>query len=410
MKIADIELGEKPLLLAPMEDVTDPSFRYMCKRFGADVVYTEFISSDGLIRDAAKSLKKLEIDDAERPVGIQIYGHLIDPMVEAARMAEAAGPDIIDINFGCPVKKIAGRGAGSGMMRDVPLMVEMTRRIVEAVGKPVTVKTRLGWDDESKNIEEIALRLQDVGIAALTIHGRTRAQMYRGEADWTLIGKVKNNPQIRIPIIGNGDVDSGPKAREMFDRYGVDGVEIRLDKRVPFGAGLGGGSSDGTAVLLALDGLFGLRLAEAELVALAAELGSDTAFFVRNTPQLCTGRGEIMEPYPLCLAGMTLVVVKPDVGVSTREAYAGVRPHVPEVPLAERLRRPVVEWQGLVTNDFEPHIFAAHPAIREARDSLLAAGAVYASMSGSGSAVFGLFDDAQKAGNLRLQTPFVYTL
>lgn len=226
MKIADIELGDRPLLLAPMEDVTDPSFRYMCKRFGADVVYTEFISSDGLIRDAAKSLKKLEIDDAERPVGIQIYGHLIEPMVEAARMAEAAGPDIIDINFGCPVKKIAGRGAGSGMMRDVPLMVEMTRRIVAAVKTPVTVKTRLGWDEESKNIEEIALRLQDTGIAALTIHGRTRAQMYRGEADWTLIGRVKNNPQIRIPIIGNGDVDSGPKAREMFDRYGVDGVMI----------------------------------------------------------------------------------------------------------------------------------------------------------------------------------------
>ena len=226
MKIADIDLGEKPLLLAPMEDVTDPSFRYMCKRFGADVVYTEFISSDGLIRDAARSLKKLEIDDAERPVGIQIYGHLIEPMVEAARMAEAAGPDIIDINFGCPVKKIAGRGAGSGMMRDVPLMVEMTRQIVRAVKKPVTVKTRLGWDEESKNIEEIALRLQDVGIAALTIHGRTRAQMYRGEADWTLIGRVKNNPQIRIPIIGNGDVDSGPKAKEMFDRYGVDGVMI----------------------------------------------------------------------------------------------------------------------------------------------------------------------------------------
>ena len=199
MKIADIELGEKPLLLAPMEDVTDPSFRYMCKRFGADVVYTEFISSDGLIRDAAKSLKKLEIDAAERPVGIQLYGHLIEPMVEAARMAEAAGPDIIDINFGCPVKKIAGRGAGSGMMRDVPLMVEMTRRIVQAVRKPVTVKTRLGWDEESKNIEEIALRLQDVGIAALTVHGRTRAQMYRGEADWTLIGKVKNNPQIQVP-------------------------------------------------------------------------------------------------------------------------------------------------------------------------------------------------------------------
>ena len=226
MKIAGIELGDRPLFLAPMEDVTDPSFRYICKRFGADVVYTEFISADGLIRDAAKSLAKLRFDDAERPVGIQIYGNRIEPMVEAARMAEAAGPDLVDINFGCPVKKIAGRGAGSGMMRDVPLMVEMTRRIVEAVRMPVTVKTRLGWDDESKNIEEIALRLQDTGIAALTIHGRTRAQMYRGEADWTLIGAVKNNPAIRIPIIGNGDVDSGPKAREMFDRYGVDGVMI----------------------------------------------------------------------------------------------------------------------------------------------------------------------------------------
>ncbi len=226
MKIADIDLGDRPLLLAPMEDVTDPSFRYMCKRFGADVVYTEFISSDGLMHEAAKSLRKLRIDDGERPVGIQIYGNRIEPMVEAARMAEAADPDLIDINFGCPVKKIAGRGAGSGMMRDVPLMVEMTRQIVQAVHKPVTVKTRLGWDDESKNIEEIALRLQDTGIAALTIHGRTRAQMYRGEADWTLIGRVKNNPAIRIPIIGNGDVDSGPKAAEMFDRYGVDGVMI----------------------------------------------------------------------------------------------------------------------------------------------------------------------------------------
>jgi len=226
MKIADIELGDRPLLLAPMEDVTDPSFRSMCKRFGADVVYTEFISSDGLAHEAAKSLRKLRIDDAERPVGIQIYGNRIEPMVEAARMAEAAGPDLIDINFGCPVKKIAGRGAGSGMMRDVPLMVEMTRQIVQAVRKPVTVKTRLGWDDETKNIEEIALRLQDVGIAALTIHGRTRAQMYRGEADWTLIGRVKNNPAIRIPIIGNGDVDSGPKAAAMFGRYGVDGVMI----------------------------------------------------------------------------------------------------------------------------------------------------------------------------------------
>lgn len=226
MKIADIELGDRPLFLAPMEDVTDPSFRYMCKKFGADVVYTEFISSDGLIRDAAKSLAKLRIDDAERPVGIQIYGHLIEPMVEAARRAEAAHPNIIDINFGCPMKKIAGRGAGSGMMRDVPLMVEMTRRIVEAVSTPVTVKTRLGWDDEHKNIEEIALRLQDVGIAALTIHGRTRAQLYKGEADWTLIGKIRSNPAIRIPIIGNGDVDSGPKAAEMFARYGVDGVMI----------------------------------------------------------------------------------------------------------------------------------------------------------------------------------------
>ena len=226
MKIADIELGHEPLFLAPMEDVTDPSFRYMCKKFGADVVYTEFISSDGLIRDAWKSRAKLNIDEAERPVGIQIYGHLIEPMVEAARIAESANPDIIDINFGCPMKKIAGRGAGSGMMRDVPLMVEMTRQIVNAVKKPVTVKTRLGWDEDSKNIEEIALRLQDVGISALTIHGRTRAQLYRGEADWTLIGKVKNNPNIHIPIIGNGDVDSGSKAREMFDRYGVDGIMI----------------------------------------------------------------------------------------------------------------------------------------------------------------------------------------
>lgn len=226
MKIGEIDLGERPLFLAPMEDVTDPSFRYMCKRFGADVVYTEFISSDGLIRDAWKSRAKLSISDQERPVGIQIYGHMIEPMVEAARIAAAADPDIVDINFGCPVKKIAARGAGSGMMRDVELMVEMTRRIVEAVDKPVTVKTRLGWSDECKNIEEIALRLQDVGIAALTIHGRTRSQMYRGEADWTLIGKVKNNPAIHIPIIGNGDVDSAVKAKEMFDRYGVDGVMI----------------------------------------------------------------------------------------------------------------------------------------------------------------------------------------
>ena len=226
MKIGDIDLGEKPLLLAPMEDVTDPSFRFMCKEFGADVVYTEFISSDGLIRDGAKSVKKLDISDTERPVGIQIYGHLIEPMVEAARIAEAANPDIIDINFGCPVRKIATRGAGSGMMRDVPLMVEMTRRIVEAVKLPVTVKTRLGWDDDNKNIEEIALRLQDVGIKALTIHGRTRAQLYSGTADWTLIGKIKNDPRIHIPIIGNGDITSAEGAAEAFDKYGVDGIMI----------------------------------------------------------------------------------------------------------------------------------------------------------------------------------------
>ena len=226
MKIAGIEFRERPLFLAPMEGVTDPSLRYMCKGFGADMVYTEFISSDGLVREGAKSVAKLNISDGERPVGIQIYGHLIEPMVESARIAEAARPDVIDINFGCPVRKIAGRGAGSGMMRDVPLMVEMTRRIVEAVKVPVTVKTRLGWDEEHRNIEEIALRLQDAGIAALTIHGRTRAQMYTGEADWTLIGRVKNNPLMKIPVIGNGDIDSPQRAAEAFDRYGVDGVMI----------------------------------------------------------------------------------------------------------------------------------------------------------------------------------------
>lgn len=226
MRIADIDLGDKPLFLAPMEDVTDPSFRYVCKRFGADMVYTEFISSDGLIRDAAKSVAKLRTYDYERPVGIQLYGNEIEPMVEAARVAEAARPDLIDINFGCPVRKIAARGAGSGMMRDVPKMVEMTRRIVGAVKLPVTVKTRLGWDDDSKNIVEIAERLQDVGIAALTIHGRTRAQMYRGEADWTLIGEVKRNPRMTIPVIGNGDIGSPQQAAGAFDRYGVDGVMI----------------------------------------------------------------------------------------------------------------------------------------------------------------------------------------
>ena len=226
MKIRDIVYPDRPLFLAPMEDVTDPSFRIICKEYGADMVYTEFISADGLIRDGGKSVAKLDIYDNERPVGIQIYGNDVSAMVEAAIRAEAASPELIDINFGCPVKKIAGRGAGSGMMRNVPLMVEITEAVVKAVKLPVTVKTRLGWDDQSKNIEEIALRLQDVGIEALTIHGRTRAQMYKGEADWTLIGAVKNNPQIRIPIIGNGDIDTPQKAREAFDRYGVDAIMV----------------------------------------------------------------------------------------------------------------------------------------------------------------------------------------
>lgn len=215
-----------PLLLAPMEDVTDCSFRKLCKEFGADMVYTEFVNSDALVRNAQKSIDKLSITDEERPVGAQIYGNQVEAMAESARIAEAMAPDLIDINFGCPVKKIAGRGAGSGMMKNVPLMVEITRAVVEAVNLPVTVKTRLGWDEHSKNIEEIALRLQDVGIAALTIHGRTRAQMYKGEADWTLIGKVKNNPLIKIPIIGNGDIVSAERAKQMIDRYGVDALMI----------------------------------------------------------------------------------------------------------------------------------------------------------------------------------------
>ncbi len=226
MKIAHINLGEQPVFLAPMEDVTDPSFRYICKQFGADMVYTEFVSSDGLIRDAQKSLNKLTIYDYERPVGIQLYGHIIEAMVESARIAESAKPDLIDINFGCPVKKIANRGAGSGMMREPDKMVEMTRQIVNAVKLPVTVKTRLGWDEDSKIIVELAERLQDTGIAALTIHGRTRAQLYKGEADWTLIGEVKRNPRMKIPIIGNGDIDGAVKAKEMFDRYGVDGIMV----------------------------------------------------------------------------------------------------------------------------------------------------------------------------------------
>jgi len=226
IKIRDVDIGEKPLLLAPMEDVTDPSFRYICKHFGADVVYTEFISSDGLIRDAEKSLKKLDIFDYERPVGIQLYGHLIEPMVESAKIAEKVNPDFIDINFGCPVKKISRRGAGAGMLQNIPLMVEMTSKIVKSVKKPVTVKTRLGWDENSKNIVEIAERLQDVGIEAITIHGRTRSQLYKGEADWTLIGEVKNNPRMNIPVIGNGDVISPQRASTYFTTYGVDGIMI----------------------------------------------------------------------------------------------------------------------------------------------------------------------------------------
>jgi nifR3 family TIM-barrel protein len=209
-----------------MEDVTDPSFRHICKQFGADVVYTEFVSSDGLIRNAAKTQAKLCIDEAERPVGIQIYGHIPEAMVEAAKIVEQAKPNFIDINFGCPVKKIAGRGAGSGMMREPDKMVEITRQIVNAVKLPVTVKTRLGWDETSLIIPELAERLQDVGIAAIAIHGRTRSQLYRGQADWTLIGEVKRNPRMKIPVIGNGDVANPETAAEMFDRYGIDGVMI----------------------------------------------------------------------------------------------------------------------------------------------------------------------------------------
>ena len=233
MKIGNLDLGEKPLFLAPMEDVTDASFRYICKEFGADMMYTEFISSDGLIRDAKKSLAKLVTYDYEAPIGIQIYGNIPEAMVDAAFMAEKAsdiagghGADVIDINFGCPVSKIARRGAGSGMMREPDKMVEITRMVVDAVKLPVTVKTRLGWDEDSKIIVELAERLQDVGIQALTVHGRTRCQMYKGEADWTLIGKIKENPRMHIPIIGNGDIDSPQKAKEAFDRWGVDAVMI----------------------------------------------------------------------------------------------------------------------------------------------------------------------------------------
>lgn len=226
IQIGNISLRDKSLFLAPMEDVTDPSFRFICKHFGADMVYTEFIPSDGLIRDAKKSLKKLELSHEERPVGIQLYGHLLDSMVEAAKIAEEAKPDLIDINYGCPVRKIANRGAGAGMLCNIPFMVEMTKAIVDAVKLPVTVKTRLGWDDTSKNIVSIAEQLQDVGIKAITIHGRTRAQLYKGNADWTLIGAVKNNPRMKIPVIGNGDIISPESARDAFDKFGVDAIMI----------------------------------------------------------------------------------------------------------------------------------------------------------------------------------------
>ncbi|MFO7843240.1 MAG: tRNA dihydrouridine synthase DusB [Bacteroidales bacterium] len=226
VKIGNIALGEKPLFLAPMEDITDPSFRYLCKHFGADMVYTEFVASEGLIRDCKKSYKKLQLFDFERPAAIQLYGHQIDSMVEAAKMAEEAKPDFIDLNFACPVKKIATRGAGAGMLRNIPLMLEMTEAIVKAVKIPVTVKTRLGWDDDSKIIVELSEQLQDKGIAALAIHGRTRMQMYKGEADWTLIGEVKNNPRIKIPIIGNGDIKDAESAKSAFDKYGVDAIMI----------------------------------------------------------------------------------------------------------------------------------------------------------------------------------------
>lgn len=226
MKIGNIEFGNRPLFLAPMEDVTDIGFRMMCKRFGAAMVYTEFVSAEALIRSVKSTMQKLTISDMERPVGIQIYGRDVEAMVEAAKIVEQARPDVIDLNFGCPVKKVAGKGAGAGMLRNIPLMLYITREVVKAVSLPVTVKTRLGWDNESLIITELAERLQDCGIAALTIHGRTRSQMYTGQADWTLIGEVKNNPRIHIPIIGNGDITSREDADKAFDRYGVDAVMI----------------------------------------------------------------------------------------------------------------------------------------------------------------------------------------
>ena len=226
MKIGTIDFGERPLFLAPMEDVTDIGFRKMCKRFGAAMVYTEFVSADAVIRSIKSTLNKIVIDEEERPVGIQIYGKDVESMVEAAKIVEQVKPDVIDINFGCPVKKVANKGAGSGMLKNIPLLLEITREVVKAVNTPVTVKTRLGWDNNNLIITDLAEQLQDCGIQALTIHGRTRAQMYTGEADWTLIGEVKKNPRIHIPIIGNGDVASVADAQKRFDSYGVDSVMI----------------------------------------------------------------------------------------------------------------------------------------------------------------------------------------
>jgi nifR3 family TIM-barrel protein len=226
VKIGNIELGDFPLLLAPMEDVSDPPFRAVCKDNGADLMYTEFISSEGLIRDAIKSRKKLDIFDYERPIGIQIFGGDEEAMAMATQIVDTVNPDLVDINFGCPVKKVVCKGAGAGVLKDIELMVRLTEAVVKSTKLPVTVKTRLGWDENSKNVEDVAKRLQDVGIAALSIHGRTRAQMYKGEADWTLIGKIKNNPNIKIPIFGNGDIDSPQKAVEYKNRYGIDGVMI----------------------------------------------------------------------------------------------------------------------------------------------------------------------------------------
>ena len=226
MKIGKLDFGERPLFLAPMEDVTDIGFRMLCKRYGAAMVYTEFVSADAIIRSIKSTLDKMSINDAERPVGVQMYGRDVESMVEAARIVERVNPDLIDLNFGCPVKKVAGKGAGSGMLRNIPLLLDITRNVVQAVSTPVTVKTRLGWDNDSLVITELAEQLQDCGIKALTIHGRTRAQMYTGEADWSLIGEVKRNPRIHIPIIGNGDITTPEEAKRAFDDYGVDAVMV----------------------------------------------------------------------------------------------------------------------------------------------------------------------------------------